>query len=93
MPKEKGGLGFKKAKDNNSALLAKLVWMITSKRDSLCMSILRGKYKVRDSWLRDDQKKHSSPIWRAIEGVKHIIVKEACYLIGNEASINVWQDP
>ena len=29
-PKCKGGLGFKKAKDCNKALLAKLTWMVAS---------------------------------------------------------------
>ena len=47
LPKGKGSLGFKKAKDTNRALLAKLSWMVASKRDSLCMEILRTKYKVK----------------------------------------------
>lgn len=45
-PRNKGGLGFKKAKDVNIAFLAKLAWQIASKRDSLCMNILRAKYKI-----------------------------------------------
>lgn len=44
-PMSQGGLEFKKAKDINNALLAKLTWMIASKRDSLCMNILRSKYR------------------------------------------------
>ena len=77
----------------NNALLAKLAWMIASKRDSLCMSILRAKYKVKDDWLRREPSRSASPVWKAIEGVKEIIVKGACYLIGDGASINVWLDP
>ena len=50
-PKAKGGLGFKKAAVFNNALLAKLAWMIASKYDNLCMSLLRAKYKVRQGWL------------------------------------------
>ena len=50
-PKCQRGLGFKKAKDVNQALLAKLAWMKASKTDSLCMRILRVKYKVRNDWL------------------------------------------
>ncbi|KAL0001790.1 hypothetical protein SO802_015571 [Lithocarpus litseifolius] len=92
-PKDKRGPGFKKVRDSNSALLAKLAWMIASKWDSLCMSILRAKYKAKEGWLHENISKHSSPIWRAIEEVKSIIVKGACYLIGDGASINVWQDP
>lgn len=51
-PRSKGGLGFKKTKSTNKTLLAKLTWMIASKRDSLRMEILRTKYKVRQDWLR-----------------------------------------
>ena len=46
-PKCKDGLGFEKSKDINNALLAKFAWMIAFKRDSLCMLILRAKYKVK----------------------------------------------
>lgn len=31
-PKKQGGLGFKKAKDVNLALLAKLAWMVVSRK-------------------------------------------------------------
>ena len=74
---------------------ASIAWMVASKRDSLCMEILRAKYKVWNDWLFKEPPKAAYPIWKAIEGVKNIIVKcqGACYLIGNGASINVWQDP
>ena len=36
--------------------------------------------------------KSASPIWRAVESTKLIILKGACYLIGEGASINVWID-
>ena len=92
-PKCKGGLGFKRAKMINNALLAKLVWLVATKRDSLCILILRAKYKVRDDWLTKDPAKVASLVWKAIEGVNDIIVKGACYLIGDGSSINVWLDP
>ena len=75
IPKGKGGLGFKTTKSTNKAFLAKLTWMIASKRDSLCMEILRTKYKVRHDWLHKDPPRKASPIWRAIENAKEIIVK------------------
>ena len=92
-PKAKGGLGFKKATVFNNAFLAKLAWMIVSKRDSLCMSLLRAKYKVRQGWLYANRLKIYSPIWKAIEDTKSIIVKGACYQLGDGSSINVWNDP
>ena len=92
-PRCKGGLGFLKAKEVNNALLAKLAWMIASKKDNLFMSIVTVKYKVRHDWLRKDPPKSTSPVWKAIEAVKKIIIKGACYLIGDGASIHVWLDP
>lgn len=67
--------------------------MIAFKRDSLCMNILRAKYKISKAWLQyDPPSKTASPIWRAIEDAKKVIVKGACYKIGDGTSINVWND-
>ena len=87
------GLQESKRKESSSALLAKLAWMVASKRDNLCMSILRAKYKVKHDWQFSDPPKSASPSWRAIEISKELIVKGTCYLIGDGASINVWTDP
>lgn len=62
LPQSVGSLSFKKAKNINSALLAKLAWMIASKRDSLRMGILRAKYKVKEDWLHAKASKKASPI-------------------------------
>ena len=77
----------------NQALLAKLAWMIASKRDSLCMRILRAKYKVRNDWLRKNPPKRASSVWKAIEGAKKLIAKGARYLIGDGTFVNAWIDP
>lgn len=58
--------------------------MVASNRDSLCVRILRSKYKVEENWLRADTLKKASPIWKAIESTKSIITKGACYLIEME---------
>lgn len=76
-PKCEGGLGFKKAKLVNLALLANLAWLVGSNRDCLCMKILRAEYKVRSDWIHNEPPKTASPIWKAIESAKKIIVKGA----------------
>ena len=93
LPKKDGGLGFRKNKNFNKALLAKLAWMVVSNRNSICMKLVRSKYKVRGDWLFKDPVKNSSPIWRAIEKTKKLITKGACFLVGDGTSINVWKDP
>ena len=87
-PKKCRGLGFRKSKDFNCALIAKITWMFTFNRDSLCM-----RSKVRSNWLRKDLLKNVSPIWRAIEKAKNLISKGACFLVGDEKSIDVLLDP
>ncbi|KAL0011307.1 hypothetical protein SO802_006415 [Lithocarpus litseifolius] len=67
--------------------------MIASRRDSLCMRILRAKYNVRNNWLRKNPPKRASPVWKAIEGAKKLIAKGACYLIGDGTSMDAWIDP
>ena len=67
--------------------------MIAAKRDSLYMSILRAKYKISNNWLCSDPPTRASPIWRAIEQAKKVVIKGACFSIGDGTSINIWEDP
>ena len=62
LPNHLGGLGFRQSKVFNQALIAKLSWMIVSKRDSLCMCALRIKYKVQADWMRKDPPKSAYPL-------------------------------
>ncbi len=39
-PRKQGGLGFRRSKAFNSALLAKITWMVASRRDSPCIRAL-----------------------------------------------------
>jgi hypothetical protein len=91
--KNNGGLGFRKAKKFNKVFIAKLTLMIVSKRNSPCMVALRSKYKVTDSWLKEEPRKFSSHTWRAVERMKNLITKGACFLIGNGGSIDIWKEP
>lgn len=67
--------------------------MIATKRDSLCIRILRAKYKVKDYWLRLEAARHASPIWKAIEKAREVVQKGACFIIGDRESVDVWLDP
>ena len=51
LPRKERGLGFKKSKEFNRILITKLSWMVASKRESVCMRLLRCKYKVRGDGL------------------------------------------
>ncbi|KAL0013274.1 hypothetical protein SO802_000343 [Lithocarpus litseifolius] len=92
-PRCVGGLGFKNTREVIEALLAKFAWMVASGKQSLCMEVLRSKYKVKEDWLRSEPSKFASPTWRAIERAKKLIEKGACFLLGDGKSINIWADP
>ena len=91
--KNSGGLGFRKAKDFNEALIAKITWMIASNRNTPCMVALRSKYKGNENWLREEPRKFASNSWKAVESMKKLITKGACFLIGDGNSIDVWKVP
>ena len=92
-PKSCGGLGFRKAKKYNEALIAKLTWMMASKRNSPCMEALRSKYKVSENWFREAPRKFASHTWKAVERMKQLVSKEACFLVGDGTLIDAWKDP
>ena len=51
----------KKTRGVNEALLAKFAWMVASGKQSLCMEVLRSKYKVKEDWLKAEPSKSNSP--------------------------------
>nr|POE46277.1 putative ribonuclease h protein [Quercus suber] len=92
-PKKYGGLGFKKTKEMNLALIAKFAWFVASDRQNLCMDVLRSKYKVNSGWLSADPVTAASPTWRAIKEAKKLVAKGGCFLIGEGKPIQVWSNP
>uniref|UniRef100_A0A2N9HH03 Reverse transcriptase domain-containing protein n=1 Tax=Fagus sylvatica TaxID=28930 RepID=A0A2N9HH03_FAGSY len=62
-------------------------------RNSLCIKALRNKYKVDREWMHREAPKNASPTWRAIERLKALISKGACYIVGDGARIDIWKDP
>ena len=51
----------KKTRGVNEALLSKFAWMVASGKQSLCMEVLRSKYKVKEDWLKAEPSKCNSP--------------------------------
>ncbi|XP_065629740.1 uncharacterized protein LOC136067578 [Quercus suber] len=63
------------------------------RKDCLCVKVLRAKYKIRNNWLSHSYHGHASPFWKSLLGIKHIIAKAACIVLGNGDSIRIWSDP
>ena len=90
---QEGGLGFKTFWNLNQACLAKRAWWVLSKKDSICIQVLHGKYKVRSNWLNHKSRFVASWSWKSIENSKSILSKGACILVGDGSCTIVWEDP
>jgi hypothetical protein len=66
IPKSDGGMGFRDFQLFNQAMLAKQGWRLTTKPDSLCARVLRGKYYHGSDFMCAKKKRNSSHVWRAI---------------------------
>lgn len=92
-PKRLGGLGFRRFKDINSTLLAKLGWKLALGVDSLWCRVLKAKYLKRNSFFEVHKTSGMSFVWQGIISSRHSLKKRVCYKIGNGLTINPWTDP
>nr|XP_048337066.1 uncharacterized protein LOC125424269 [Ziziphus jujuba var. spinosa] len=92
-PKDSGGLDFRKFKDINSALLAKLGWKLAKGEDCLWTRILSAKYLHNKSFFGSRFKAGDSYVWISILSSKEVVKKGSCFKIGNEWLVNPWTDP
>lgn len=75
-PKKVGGLGFKKAREMNKAMIAKLAWQLTAQEDKLWVKLLLNKYCRRYSFFNVMKHNSDSLVWKNILDVRDIIKKE-----------------
>lgn len=90
--KELGGLGFKDIECTNSALLAKQIWRIIIRPDSLLSRVLKAKYFEKESILKAKTLKNSSWFWQSIISAKEVIQNNIIKGVRNGKSIKVWLD-
>lgn len=93
--KTRGGLGIRKSKAMNKALVAKIGWRLFQDRHSLWSQILRSKHKVGDihdlAWIGDCSK--SSSTWRSIaKCIREVMDRGKAWVIGNGRNIRFWSD-
>ena len=64
-PKNLGGLGIRKAREANTAMLGKLVWSLHQEPNALWAQVLKHKY-VKGTTFLDMNKKPGSSVWNTI---------------------------
>uniref|UniRef100_A0A803PR23 Reverse transcriptase domain-containing protein n=1 Tax=Cannabis sativa TaxID=3483 RepID=A0A803PR23_CANSA len=93
-PKAHGGLGFRRFKDINMALLAKLAWFLLDNNtcEKPWVNVLKAKYcSVEDFWSVQG-KVDDSRGWRGILASRTLCANEAGFLIGT-GEIDIWTKP
>jgi hypothetical protein len=90
MPKELGGLGLRKMKEVNLALISKLGWKLLTNFDSMWVSQLHCKYLLSSSFLSPSSLSSSSWLWKGILKSISIISKGACNRIHSFSSLPIW---
>ncbi|KAK3230980.1 hypothetical protein Dsin_002861 [Dipteronia sinensis] len=92
-PKEKGGLGIKKMKIMNQALLAKAGWRLYQKENSLWANIIRNKYLKNEQIAPNTSKTNNcSSTWRGFLFGAELLLKGVSWRAGNGENIRFWTD-
>lgn len=90
--KECGGLGIKKARKQNLALLSKLGWKVSNQDESLWANIFSDKYlrnHTISSWPRS---RSASYVWKSIVDTKQVLEQGVKWIIGNGKNVSIWHD-
>lgn len=72
LPKKMGGLGFRRARETNTALLGILVWDMQQNNQKLWVEVLHEKYVTHKNFL-ECTKKLGSSVWSSIFKAKQVL--------------------
>lgn len=77
----------------NDALVAKIVWRIISKPESLVTRVLCGRYCPNTSFLKTTPSNAASHGWKSILRGRDLLIPHISKAIGNGESTIVWDEP
>ncbi|KAL0443754.1 UNVERIFIED_CONTAM: putative mitochondrial protein [Sesamum latifolium] len=91
--KEEGGLGFKRLRLQNLALLAKQAWRLDVNPQGLAYSVLQVKYFPDRSFFHAQMGSNPSFTWRSIQAARPLLMGGIRWSVGDGSQINVASDP
>ncbi|XP_026417256.1 uncharacterized protein LOC113312733 [Papaver somniferum] len=91
-PKSEGGLGFRKAKLNNLAMLTRNVWRIIENPHCLLVIVLKARYFPRTDFLNAKCPNKCSWTWKCLHAIKELINPFITWIVGDGQFIDPWCD-
>lgn len=92
-PKFVGGLGFKKLREFNLAMVGKQAWNIVTNPSSLVARLIKARYFPDANFITARLGSNPSYFWRSIWEAQSVIKAGMCWKVGNGQQIRVWEDP
>ena len=93
-PKEKGGLGVRRLRDLNKAILTKIGWRL-GEDNTDWGNIMKAKYLSNSlfTWnLFNNDLQGGSKIWMNIVKSRSLLREGTKWIVGNGRSIKLWED-
>ncbi|KAL8116071.1 hypothetical protein AgCh_022528 [Apium graveolens] len=91
--KEVGGLGFRKLREFNVAMLAKQAWRLVNNTNPLVAEIMKARYYAKSDFLNATLGSNPSFMWRSIMESQEVIKRGCRRKIGDGKDTNLWTSP
>ncbi|KAL0327240.1 UNVERIFIED_CONTAM: putative mitochondrial protein [Sesamum angustifolium] len=91
--KLEGGLGFRNLEAFNLALLAKQLWRLLTRPESLVYQVLKAKYFPHSHLFDATLGSRPSYTWRSIFTAMNLFRSGCRWRIGKGHLVNIWEDP
>lgn len=91
LPRNKEGLGIRRSRETNVALLGKLVWELLQPSEKVWVQMMRNKYLGgQDNILHHVCPGNASFYWRSITKAAGLLKPGMKWRIGDEATVSLW---
>ncbi|XP_031107295.1 uncharacterized protein LOC116011981 [Ipomoea triloba] len=92
-PKVFGGMGFRRVREMNIAMLGKQGWKFLYEPDALVSRVFKARYFPRCSFLEANSGSNPSFVWSNIRETQGLVREGVRWRIGDGERVRVWGDP
>ncbi|KAF7822209.1 ribonuclease H [Senna tora] len=91
--KSSGGLGILSLRDMNVAFFYKLAWQLITRKDSLWVNFIKGRYGVSENFIFESRSKPTdSSFWKDITRALPDLRNHIAWELGDGSKISFWDD-